>query len=72
MNKAKKRQIDTNDKGRIWLTVNNLCDRYGVSISTIHRWTRDGQLPPPTVISGSLRWHKDAIDNHDAALLTDA
>lgn len=45
-----------------------LAERYGVSRSTIWRWTAAGHLPPPVQLSpGTTRWELDEIERHEAS-----
>ncbi len=37
---------------------------FGVSASTIWRWSRIGALPPPTKISGTTLWRVGEIRDH--------
>jgi predicted DNA-binding transcriptional regulator AlpA len=44
-----------------------LAERYGVSRSTIWRWSQRGILPKPIEISpGTTRWRLDEIEKRDA------
>jgi prophage regulatory protein len=44
-----------------------LAERYGVSRSTIWRWSLRGILPKPIEISpGTTRWLAEAIEKRDA------
>ena len=45
-----------------FLTPADLARRYGVTKSTINRWTRDGVLPAPIRINDTTpRWHASAL-----------
>jgi excisionase family DNA binding protein len=44
------------------ITSKRLCERFGLSRSSIFRMTRDGRLPPARVLgNGQIRWHEDEI-----------
>lgn len=50
-----------------WLTTRDLCLRYGVDRSTIHRWIKAGRLPKPdTSLSSRPRWPTALLDRVDA------
>jgi len=48
------------------LTAKDVAGCFQVSVRTIRRWQRDGHLPAPLRIGGSLRWRKS--DLTDAVL----
>ena len=50
-----------------FLTPADLSRRYGVTKSTITRWTRDGVLPAPLRINDSTpRWHVSTLQTWEA------
>lgn len=51
-----------------FLSDTQLAERYGVSRSTIWRWSAKDILPPPVQLSpGCTRWDKDSVDKRDSA-----
>ncbi len=40
------------------LTAKEVAGYFQVSVRTIRRWRRDGSLPAPLQIGGSLRWRE--------------
>ena len=53
----------------IYLTANQLCQRYSVCRRTIGRWTAQANLafPAPTVINGRRYWRLETIETWEAA-----
>jgi DNA-binding transcriptional MerR regulator len=49
------------------LTSRMLCERYGVVVRTIDRWTAAGILPPPMVINGCRYWDEEQVEQMDDA-----
>lgn len=41
---------------REYLAVRGVASRYSVSVPTVWRWAKDGQLPKPIKLNGSTRW----------------
>lgn len=39
-----------------FLNVHTVSERYQVTVPTIWRWTRNGNLPKPVRVNGSTRW----------------
>jgi prophage regulatory protein len=51
------------------LSVADLCERFGVSDTTIWRWRKQGTFPEPFILPGGrLRWTGKAIDEWEADL----
>jgi excisionase family DNA binding protein len=44
------------------LTPRQVAKRYGISVPTVYRWVREGQLPAVRLGKRVLRFDKDAID----------
>ena len=42
-----------------------LCERYGVVVRTIDRWTAAGILPEPMVINGYRYWDEAEVEERD-------
>ena len=53
----------------IYLTANQLCQRYGVCRRTIGRWSAQADLafPAPSVINGRRYWRMESIASWEAA-----
>jgi excisionase family DNA binding protein len=44
-----------------WLTAKDLARSFQVSVRTIRRWCRQGRLPAPVRISGTVRWNPTVV-----------
>lgn len=50
-----------------YLSDKQLAERWGVSRSTVRRWVRNKQLPPPTKLSsGCSRWSENIAQKFEA------
>jgi excisionase family DNA binding protein len=57
------------------LTARDVAERYGFSVDTILRWTRENKLPAHRISGtprGRLRWFEDELDALDAERATGA
>ena len=46
------------------LSVKQVAERFGVSVATIWRWSRDGVIPAPVRIStGCTRWRLNDLES---------
>ncbi|MBZ4023155.1 hypothetical protein CKO11_11870 [Rhodobacter sp. TJ_12] len=61
-------QVELNE---IYLTVNQVAERYGVSKDTIWRWKREGDFPKGVKVGPNCtRWRQSEIIAHEASLQT--
>jgi excisionase family DNA binding protein len=51
----------TMDLNEVYLTVDQLSQRYSVSRATIYRWVKEKKMPKPTKIVGSSRWRLSTL-----------
>ena len=52
------------------MTVREVAEFFGVSVSTIWRWAAEGTISKPIKVGGSTRWRRseiEAITDHEAA-----
>jgi predicted DNA-binding transcriptional regulator AlpA len=50
------------DDGLELLTLSDLCELVGISISTGRLWRREGRLPPPLQFTRrGLRWRRSTV-----------
>lgn len=55
----------------LYLNVNQVADRYGISTDTVWRWSRDGDLPKPVKLGpNATRWRLSDLLAHEATLRT--
>lgn len=52
----------TIEKARPLMTIKELAELLGVSVSTIIRWSDAGEIPAPMTIGGSVRWKRATIE----------
>ena len=58
---------DLESPANVFLTANQVAERYGVRRSTIERWVRDGVFPQPMRINGTTpRWRLLALFQWEA------
>ena len=50
-------------------SVRTLAKRWGVSRSTVWRWSRDGRLPQPVKIGNCSRWTADQVQAFEQGLI---
>lgn len=53
-----------------YFTIAELTERYRCNRSTVYRWIKSGDLPPPVRLGGLARWRVDevlAAERHAAA-----
>lgn len=50
-----------------WLSIKQVCERLGLSPSTIRRMKRSGELPPGAKFGGQLRWRESSIADYERA-----
>lgn len=63
MGKKVKRNIEQVSK---YLTVNEVANKYGVSVSTIRRWSSQGKFPKPKHIGKrTIRFSLKELDEYD-------
>ncbi|MCG7928043.1 MAG: helix-turn-helix domain-containing protein [Candidatus Thiodiazotropha taylori] len=54
-----------------YLTVKEVSHRYGIGVSTVWQWVKDGLLPSPIKFGQrSTRWDCDSLDEHDSKIKT--
>lgn len=54
---------------KLYLTVERVAERYGVSTDSIWRWNRNGTFPAPVRIgSNCTRWLLSDFTEHDSKL----
>lgn len=50
----------------IFLSAKDVATRYGIGISTVWAWTKEGLLPSPVKYGDRCtRWSSIDLDNHD-------
>jgi len=52
------------------MTVREVAEFFGVSVSTVWRWAAEGTISKPIKVGGSTRWRRseiEAITDHEAA-----
>ena len=53
-----------------YIAAPEMAVNFGVSISTIYRWVKDGQLPAPVRIAGrTKRWSRSTVEALDKEIL---
>ncbi|MGO1160427.1 helix-turn-helix transcriptional regulator [Brucella sp. C7-11G] len=58
----------TRIKNQKYLTIGDICERYGVSRATVYNWKKkEPGFPDPVTISGRLYFSEYALDKWDAA-----
>ncbi|MBL4928916.1 helix-turn-helix transcriptional regulator [Fuscibacter oryzae] len=45
-----------------FMTVKEVAGHFNAGVSTIWRWVKNGDLPPPVKIGGSTRWRRADIE----------
>ena len=61
----------TSGTSRLYLTVAQVAERFGVSTDTVWRWSRNGNLPKPVKLgAGSTRWRQSDLDKYEGQLET--
>lgn len=56
---------------QLYLTVDQVAKRYGVSKDTIWRWSRTGDFPKPRKIGPNVtRWRFSDIEDHEQQFRT--
>jgi excisionase family DNA binding protein len=45
-----------------WLSINELCEKLGISRNTYYRRVEDGKIPEPSMHMGQKRWYEPDID----------
>ena len=56
-----------------YLPVKNVADRYGIGVSTVWQWVKEGLLPGPVKFGRRCtRWDSSDLDAHDAKHKTEA
>lgn len=59
----------TVNQNTLYLTVQQVAERYGVSTDSIWRWKRNGDFPSPVRIgSNCTRWRLSDLIEHDSQL----
>lgn len=59
--------VTDNNGGAVYLSADQLAQRYSVHVVTIWRWAQSGRIPRPVKISPrTTRWRKDQIEAADA------
>ncbi|MBV2138592.1 MAG: helix-turn-helix domain-containing protein [Candidatus Thiodiazotropha sp. (ex Ctena orbiculata)] len=49
-----------------YLTVKEVSHRYGIGVSTVWQWVKEGLLPTPRRFGQRCtRWDADVLDEHD-------
>ena len=52
--------------GILFISVGEVADRYNVSVDTIWRWARNGDLPRPVKIGPNVtRWRMSDLTDHE-------
>ncbi|MDE0237493.1 MAG: AlpA family phage regulatory protein [bacterium] len=52
---------------REFLRRRDVCARYGISTTTLHRWVSGGEFPAPVRLGGrSVRWRVSDLDRWEA------
>lgn len=54
-----------------YLRARDLCERFGISKSTLYKMLGEGHLPRPIRVSGVVRWPLAEIEGFEARLLAD-
>ena len=50
-----------------YLDVNDLAERYGISVFTIYRWRSEGRdMPPALKIGNAVRWRLEEVERWEA------
>ncbi|MEW8293624.1 MAG: helix-turn-helix domain-containing protein [Candidatus Thiodiazotropha sp.] len=56
-----------------YLPVKDVSRRYGVGVSTVWQWVKDGLLPAPVKFGQRCtRWDSDELNEHDQKVKTAA
>jgi prophage regulatory protein len=56
-------------QSQMYLRVQQLAQRWDVSVPTVWRWTADGKIPSPLKLSpGTTRWRLDEIEAYEKSL----
>ena len=50
------------------LDIKGVADKLGVSVRTVERLKRDGNLPPHVLVLGAHRWTEESVDAYIRAL----
>jgi prophage regulatory protein len=58
----------------IFLRLNQVKDRYGISKPTIYRMMKEGKFPKPVKLTGSraVAWHRDSLAAWENGLMENA
>ena len=58
---------------RRYLDVKNVAHRYGIAVSTVWQWVKDGIFPAPIRFGQRCtRWDSEELDEHDEKQKTEA
>jgi MerR HTH family regulatory protein len=62
-----RRRAQDGDDDRPLMTSRHVCERFGVTPRTLHRWDRDPELgfPKPIVINGRKYWRRRDIEDFE-------
>jgi prophage regulatory protein len=52
----------------LYLSVDQVAQRFGVSKDSIWRWKRNGEFPKPYKLGGSTRWRLSDIEDWESRL----
>ena len=56
------------NQDEVYLNVDQVAKRFGVSKDTIWRWKREGNFPKGVKIGGSTRWRLSDLLEHEGQL----
>jgi DNA-binding transcriptional MerR regulator len=57
-----KMKITLELQGQIFDSRQSLCDRFGVSVTTLLRWRKKGLLPPPLRLGKANYYCREAVE----------
>jgi prophage regulatory protein len=52
----------------LYLSVDQVAQRFGVSKDTIWRWKRNGEFPKPFKLGGATRWRLSDLEEWESQL----
>jgi len=53
---------------KVFLRMPEICQRYGVSVPSVHRWVKSGQFPAPKKISRCSVWNIKDLEAFENSL----
>lgn len=59
--------IEVTPAAERYSNMKQVCEHYGIAVSTLYRFMEEGTFPKPTRIGSAVRWKISEIDAHIAA-----